>query len=206
MNGAAGAVLLMAAGAAALLYMDNAQANAALPSDSGLSGTLGNGLSSFTGDLNTMFGTADNPNYNGYDANLSAFLYMLRMGESSNRYNVIYGGQTFSDYSHHPNIWVPIPNDPRHRGSTAAGAYQFIHGTWEGLAARLGLVDFSPASQDVAAAQFLTDLGAMQFIEAGDVAGANAQINSTGVMFESLLRRSGTQLQAWFQAAGGALA
>ncbi|UTV53240.1 glycoside hydrolase family 24 protein [Burkholderia arboris] len=204
--------LLLVAGAAALLYMDNAQANVA-QSDLGISDLLGaadSGISSFTGEINTMMGTADNQNYNGYDANLSAFLYMLRMAESNNRYNVINGGQTFSDYSRHPNIGVPIPWRPGYV-STAAGAYQFIFRTWNQVAAEAGLSDFTPASQDAGAVQYLTDLGAMPLIEAGDLSGAYAQINSTGVIFESLPNsqghnRSPAQLQAWYQAAGGALA
>ncbi|MBN3781153.1 glycoside hydrolase family 104 protein [Burkholderia sp. Ac-20345] len=212
------AVLVLAAGAAALLYSQSSSANVA-PTDTSSSTDLGfsdlldsasGAWSDLNGTVNTMLGTADNPNYNGYDANLSAFLYMLRMAESNNRYNVINGGRTFSDYSRHPDIGVPIPWRPG-KVSTAAGAYQFIFGTWNQVAAEAGLYDFTPASQDAGAVQYLSDLGALPYIEAGDLNGAYAQINATGVIFESLPNaqghnRSPSQLQAWYQAAGGALA
>ncbi|MEX3955887.1 glycoside hydrolase family protein [Trinickia sp. EG282A] len=192
--------LVLALGAAALLYMTSASANTQTSSADPFAGLLDN-LNSATGSL---FGMG-NDNLNGYDANLSAFLYMLRMGESSNRYNVIYGGQTFSDYSHHPDIAVPIASRPGWH-STAAGAYQFIYSTWQQIAAEAGLVDFTPASQDAGAAQYLTDLGAMPFIEAGDVQGAISQINSTGIIFQSLAVRPYATLAGWYQSAGGALA
>ncbi|WP_419683803.1 hypothetical protein ACN22W_09555 [Burkholderia theae] len=212
------AVLVLAAGAAALLYSQSSSASVA-PSDSSSSTDLGfsdlldsasGAWSDLNGTVNTMLGTADNPNSNGYDANLSAFLYMLRMAESNNRYNVINGGRTFTDYSRHPDIGVPIPWRPGYV-STAAGAYQFIFSTWNQVAGEAGLVDFTPASQDAGAVQYLSDLGALPYIEAGDLNGAYAQINSTGVIFESLPNsqghnRSPSQLQSWYQAAGGVLA
>lgn len=190
--------LILVAGAAALLYLD-AQNQQADSTDTapGMTDILNSSL----GDL---MGTS-NPNANGFDANLSAFLYMLRMGESSNRYNVMYGGKTFSDYSHHPDVWVPIPSRPGY-GSTAAGAYQFIYSTWMRFASELGLPDFSPASQDAAAAQYLQELGAMPAIEAGDLNGAIQAINGRGIVFESLQVRAYSQLAGWANSAGGAFA
>ena len=190
--------LVLAAGAVALLYLDSQNAQ---PDSTGTAPGITDILSNSMGDL--MGNT--NPNPNGFDANLSAFLYMLRMGESSNRYNVIFGGQTFSDYSHHPNIAVPIPSRPGWH-STAAGAYQFIYSTWLRFASELGLPDFSPASQDAAAAQYLQELGAMPAIEAGDLNGAIQAINGNGIVFESLSVRSYAQLASWATSAGGTFA
>jgi lysozyme len=56
--------------------------------------------------------------------------------------------------------------------STAAGAYQIIKPTWMRIKSRLGLMDFSPASQDMAAVELLREAGALDLIEAGDIEGA----------------------------------
>ena len=73
-------------------------------------------------------------------------------GTESPGYDVLYGGERFSDYSRHPNVAKTILNGPNAgRTSTAAGRYQFLKGTWDEAAAALGLNDFSPANQDKAA-------------------------------------------------------
>jgi muramidase (phage lysozyme) len=209
-NDQAGIFLLIVAVAAAVYFLGGSGSASDTVPDS--PGDDGNDLSAVTttsaiDDLTGSLGLMDNTNNNGYDANLAAFLYMLKMGESSNRYNVIYGGQTFSDYSQHPDIRVPIPSRPGWY-STAAGAYQFIFNTWNTVAGEAGVSDFTPASQDAGAVQYLTNLGAMPYIEAGDVAGACAQINPNpnSPIFQSLVVRSQSQLQAWYASAGGALA
>lgn len=73
----------------------------------------------------------------------------IASGESTS-YNELFGGHQVSDLSSHPNVRVAIPGEPGHY-STAAGRYQFLKGTWDEQAAKLGLTDFSPASQDAAA-------------------------------------------------------
>lgn len=79
-------------------------------------------------------------------------LDLIASGESGGRYDVIYGGRTFDDYSRHPDIAIPITEGPNAgRTSTAAGKYQFLNSTWSAEAAKLGLADFSPTSQDEAA-------------------------------------------------------
>jgi len=72
------------------------------------------------------------------------------------QYNV-----TISDFSKHPNILVAL--SPTFY-STAAGRYQFLYKTWEGL----GLSDFSPQSQDIGAAMLLENRGALDLILQGD--------------------------------------
>ncbi len=78
----------------------------------------------------------------------TAFLDALAEGESSGRYDVLYGGGTFSDFSKFPE-WSG--KDGPAGVSLAAGRYQFDPATWAGEQTKLGLPDFSPASQDEAA-------------------------------------------------------
>ena len=62
-------------------------------------------------------------------------------------YNIMFGGGTFKDYSKHPNRVVHSPGG---YASAAAGAHQFLPGTYAELQKRLGLPDFSPESQRLA--------------------------------------------------------
>lgn len=80
------------------------------------------------------------------DRNLTAFLMLIRWCEGTDGpqgYNTIFGYKYFSSFADHPRI--------NNQGSTAAGAYQFLAGTWDECRLILGLKDFSPASQDKAA-------------------------------------------------------
>lgn len=62
-------------------------------------------------------------------------------------YQTMFGGGKFSDFSRHPNRVI---NTGRY-SSAAAGAYQFLPGSYQSHAKALGLGDFSPTSQDLAA-------------------------------------------------------
>jgi Tape measure protein len=85
----------------------------------------------------------------GLTAGQSAFLKTVSgPGIEGADYNTIVGGGKFTDFSKHPGIvGVRTALGP----STAAGRYQFTKTTWNMVAKKLGLTDFSPASQDKAA-------------------------------------------------------
>lgn len=89
-------------------------------------------------------------------ANLSAFLKLIRIAESNDNYAALVGGGTFSDFSDHPykKGWpgIKLPNG---QTSAAAGAYQLQPQTWDEARSRVPLPDFSPRSQDIAAVAVL---------------------------------------------------
>jgi muramidase (phage lysozyme) len=64
------------------------------------------------------------------------------------RYDGSATGAKFTDFSKHPGVMVKRPDG---RYSSAAGRYMFTLTTWNQVAAKLGLTDFSPESQDRAA-------------------------------------------------------
>lgn len=99
-----------------------------------------------------------------------AFLDMISDAEGTSKYpnqgyNTIFGGQQFTSFSRHPNIDVPYKNT----SSDAAGRYQFLKSTWDGVAQRLGLTDFSPTSQDKAIIDKMRTRGALDSIDAGNI-------------------------------------
>ena len=99
-------------------------------------------------------------------ANLKAFLIMIQYSEGTygkDAYNMLYGGQLFTDYSDHPNS----PVSKWGITSTAAGAYQILYRTWQGVQQSLGLQDFSPLSQDRAAIELIRRRGALDDALAG---------------------------------------
>lgn len=118
--------------------------------------------------------------------NVRAFLNMLKYSEGtareSNAYAVCYGySHTIKDFSDHPAItgeWTGkrLP-DSMCKGagitppckSTASGAYQIIKPTWQKLKIKLGLKDFSPTSQDLAAVQLIKERGALDDIISGNI-------------------------------------
>lgn len=81
-----------------------------------------------------------------------ALLNTIRYAEGTpgeTGYQTMFGGGKFDTSKgwQHPNKVISSGK----YDSAAAGAYQFMPGTWQGTAKALGLPDFSPKSQDLAA-------------------------------------------------------
>jgi muramidase (phage lysozyme) len=79
-------------------------------------------------------------------------------------YRIMFGGGTFSDLKRHPDRVI-------HGGrysSAAAGAYQFLPGTWAGAARALKLNSFGPQEQDQAALWLVQQRGALAEIDRGE--------------------------------------
>lgn len=119
------------------------------------------------------------------NSNTAAFLSTIAASEGTDRaadpYAVCYGYKhTVRDFSDHPAAtgeWTGEPLDSlgaQYKGlkSTAAGRYQFILPTWRMCKRALNLPDFGPESQDKAAIYLITKRGALDAVEAGDIATA----------------------------------
>lgn len=93
---------------------------------------------------------------------------------SDDGYNVLVGGELFTDYSKHPRVLVPLP---RYRiSSTAAGRYQYLARTWDAIVKNYGLKGrFIPEAQDLAAIKLLAGCGALPLIKAGRIPEAIAK-------------------------------
>lgn len=108
--------------------------------------------------------------------NIRAFLRAIRFGEGTadaDGYRRLVGGGEFGSFHDHPRERKYIE---RYKvWSTAAGAYQFIAGTWDEMRTLYALPDFSPESQDLAAIGLIHRRGALQDVLAGRIEQAIAK-------------------------------
>ena len=92
-----------------------------------------------------------------------AFLDLIAWAEGAD-YNVMFTGRRFSSFADHPRIKITSGG----LTSNAAGRYQFLASTWDETKRALGLKDFSPASQDLAAVYLIDKKRkALKFVEQG---------------------------------------
>ena len=143
--------------------------------------------------------------------NVKAFLDTIAYSEGTihigdNGYNVFLGGSTFDDYSQHPN---QKHTAGKYTG-TAAGRYQFVYKTWQDLADTLGLTDFTPDSQDLAAVELLRRAGALDDIGAGNFDAAIQKSSGTWASLPYSTAGQPTQkfaiLENFYKNSGGSLA
>lgn len=102
--------------------------------------------------------------------NARRMLDLIATAEGVNHgYNTLFGNQRFDDLSGHPNIRKAFTQtDGKKNYTTAAGRYQFLNDTWNGLSRQYGLRDFSPQSQDIGAIALLDQIGALPYVLKGD--------------------------------------
>ncbi|ALU42820.1 SpvB/TcaC N-terminal domain-containing protein [Pseudoalteromonas rubra] len=118
------------------------------------------------------------------DPRVKAMLDMLGEAESNGRYNVRNGGDTFDSFGSHPG---------RHtNGNSAAGKYQFTEATWDEYSGKLGLEDFSPHSQDLAAVKLMDQVGAIDELMRDNPIGAISRIGRRWEAFPYSVHSSGS--------------
>jgi muramidase (phage lysozyme) len=148
-------------------------------------------------------------------ANTRAFLDTLAFSEGTaaigdRGYNALFGGGTFDSYADHPRQRFQFhTTDGRIEWTSAAGRYQFIVATWDALRLKLGLPDFSPASQDAACLELIRQRGALADVQAGNFTSAIAKCAPTWASLPGAgylqPERKLSQLQAAYTQAGGTL-
>lgn len=113
------------------------------------------------------------------NTNVQALLRVIRRGEGTadaGGYSRLFGGGTFASYADHPRTKVTRTMGGKPITSSAAGAYQFLTTTWDETARLMGLKDFSPAAQDLAAVGRIAARGALPDALAGRFDAAIAKI------------------------------
>lgn len=102
--------------------------------------------------------------------NVRAFLQAIRYGEGTsgpNGYRTMFGGEQFSSYADHPRRKITKKHGNQTLTSSAAGAYQFLEKTWDGLVKKYGFSDFSPRNQDLGAVALIAGRKALDDVMAG---------------------------------------
>ena len=85
-------------------------------------------------------------------------------------YHTMFGNTRLNDLSKHPGVSKGFrQTDGKANSTTAAGRYQFLKGTWNNLASKYGLTDFSEKSQDIAALALIAEKGQLQNVLNGNL-------------------------------------
>lgn len=131
-------------------------------------------------------------------SNVGKFLDFLGAAEGAS-YNTIVGGGSFSSYDRHPGIvGVRTKEGP----STAAGKYQITKQTYDDIAPKLGITDFSPASQDRIALELIRRNGALADVQSGNYEAAISKLGGTWASLPSSPysqpKRSSEWVNSWF--------
>lgn len=106
------------------------------------------------------------------EANVKKFLDFLGRAEGAD-YNTIVGGGKFSDFRAHPRV---IGLTTKEGTSTAAGKYQIVGTTYDDIAPKIGVRDFSPDSQDKIAIELIRRKGALEDVRNGNFQAAVAKL------------------------------
>ena len=101
-------------------------------------------------------------------------------GTQGNGYYTAFGGNRLSGLSDHPRYLKTFrQTDGKTNSTSAAGRYQFLRRTWDGLARQYGLRDFGPRSQDLGAIALLKQNGALPYVLQGNFTQAVARAGGT---------------------------
>jgi muramidase (phage lysozyme) len=135
--------------------------------------SISQGTSVSSASLNSLRGRVSTSFYSPhpYSPRLSAFLATIRWAETGTSepesYKKLVFNGTFNSFSTHPLKKQCAPINGKNVCSTAAGAYQMLDKSWYDIQPKLNLKDFSPASQDKMAIEYIRRNNALSDVEAG---------------------------------------
>lgn len=120
------------------------------------------------------------------DPNVRKMLDLISYTEGTQKHGAAtaFGGGKLGSLADHPRYSKRFKQtDGTWNTTSAAGKYQFLKGTWDGVAKQYGLNDFSPRNQDLGAVALLVSRGAMPALLKGDF---NTAVQKTGKEWASL--------------------
>ena len=108
------------------------------------------------------------------NANVRKMLNLVAATEGvKHGYNTLFGNQRIDNLNAHPNIKKSFrQTDGKTNYTTAAGRYQFLNKTWNGLARQYGFRDFGARNQDLGAVALIAQRGAINDVINGNWQGA----------------------------------
>ena len=117
--------------------------------------------------------------------NVRMFLDLVEKTEGvKHGYNTLFGNEKFASLADHPRVRKTFKQtDGKKNVTTAAGRYQFLESTWDDVAKKLGLRDFSAANQDIAAIELMRRNGSLAAVLKGDF---DTAVQKSGVTWASL--------------------
>lgn len=151
------------------------------------------------------------------NANVKAFLMMIRHCEgtaAADGYTYLFGCTpknklTFGSFDHHPNRRYVLKDQAGKRiVSTAAGAYQILYGTYNGLKVQYGFTDFTPETQDLMAVALLSEMNCVMKLMAGEFEFALDRANNIWASLPGANvnqpEKKLVECKAWYKQYGGA--
>lgn len=113
-------------------------------------------------------------------------------------YNTMFGNERFGNLGTHPNVRKAFKQtDGTTNYTTAAGRYQFLNGTWNGLQKQYGFRDFSPQNQDMGAIALIAQQGALNDVMSGNWNGATNKLGKTWASLPSSTYKQGKRSQGF---------
>jgi len=155
------------------------------------------------------------------NSSIKAFLEMIRHSEGTAvpvGYRMMFGGKLFmvnkdpmdasKEIWDHPHVFFAYTNKAGKTIKTSAsGAYQITYTTWVAIKERLGLTDFSPESQDIAALYLIAEKGAISLITTGHFLQALDKVREIWASLPgsgcNQPEHTLTEVETWYEDAGG---